>query len=350
MPIYVVKAGDTLQRIARRECGDPALAQQIARDNNLADMNRIYVGQRLVINCGPGQPAEPAAPIGPAAGSRAPLKTFRVISPMLKVREAPRTDAPTGLPLSRGSVFAAHADDWSEGEGLRWWQHARGWSATGSLDGRSVFVQDLTPDVPAAPSRHSPLPTPPAPGRVLLDVPYHSQEDLDARWAAADCGPTCVRMLIGWHALRRGRPNPPLTVDEVSRVTGMGPSRFSFPSQLVRAAARFGLRLVETREMTMERVIAELDAGRPLIALVRYGSISYRQKLSFRGGHFVVVIGYDSQHIYVNDPYWWGDRRAEGAGLAVPRREFERAIGADAWRGGNPPYWGVLVDPEALQL
>lgn len=338
MPVYTVKAGDTLKSIARQLCGNEALAQQIARDNGLNARNRLAVGQQLVVTCASA----------PADEDSAPLKTFRVISPLLNVRAAPSTAADARPAFSQGDTFAAPADAWLEGERLRWWQHAGGWSAEGSVDGRSVFVEDLTPHIPRAASRFLTPRPPAARPRVMLNVPYHSQEDPDARWAAGDCGPACVRMLIGWNALRQGQPNLPLSVDEVSQWTGMGPARFSFPAQLVRVAGRYGLKLVESRDATLKRVLAEVGAGRPVISLVRYGSISNRQNLGFRGGHFIVVVGYDDQYIYANDSDWWGDLRAQGAGLPIPRGEFERAIGVDSWKAGNPPYWGVFVDPSAL--
>lgn len=51
---YIVQPGDTLIQIALRECRDSSLWKKIAQDNNLADPDRIVVGQHLVLNC-PGQ-------------------------------------------------------------------------------------------------------------------------------------------------------------------------------------------------------------------------------------------------------------------------------------------------------
>lgn len=368
MPTYIVKAGDTLERIAMRECGDRRRAAQIARDNQLQDMHRIYIGQRLELNCTqaspepqpmptiPTEPEQPAKPGAPA--DIAPDKRFRVIVRSLTVRSAPdlSPQARTGNFLRYGDEITVEADAWQANDGYMWWRHSLGWSAEATLNGTQRYLQDLTPQIPRARPGGQPA-TPPVtgpvekpvelpPGKVWLRVPYHSQEDQDARWAGADCGPTCIRMLIGWDALRRGRPDPNISVDEVSQKTGMGRYRFSFPRQLVTVGARYGLKLVETRSADMNRVIAELDAGRPVISLIRYGSIPGRQNVTFRGGHFVVVIGYDDHYIYLNDPDWWGDLRDKGAGFAVTRANFERAIGADSWKAGNPPYWAVLVSPE----
>ena len=43
---YTVKAGDTLGEIAKKY---NTTYQKIAKDNNISDPNKIYVGQKLVI-------------------------------------------------------------------------------------------------------------------------------------------------------------------------------------------------------------------------------------------------------------------------------------------------------------
>ncbi len=262
MPKYQVRPGDTLERIARRECGDRKFVEQIVRDNKIANPSLIRVGQVLAINCG-DQASSTASPA---------TSTARLV-------------APTNF-------------------------------LTGTAD------------------------------KMLLRVPYHSQEDGDARWAGADCGPTCVRMLIGWNAIRQGQPEPDIRVDEVSKATGMGRTRFSFPKQLVAVGEKYGLKLEYRKDATLPNVLAELDAGRPVISLIRYANLKGRQNHRFRGGHFVVVIGYNDREIILNDPDWWGSRRSEGAGFRAPREEFESAIGLDNWKAGNNPYQAIFVKAE----
>jgi LysM repeat protein len=264
MPIYRVKPGDTLERIARRECGDRKFVEQIVRDNHIANPSLIRVGQELILNCG-------------------------------------EETSTTGLPLPTTANLVTPPKS----------------ILTGGKD------------------------------TVLLDVPYHSQEDADAKWAAADCGPACVRMLIGWNALRQGQPDPNLSIDEVAKATGMGRNRFSFPRQLVAVGEKYGLKLEYRRDAKLAAVLAELDAGRPVISLIRYANLKGRQNQRFRGGHFVVVAGYNDREIVLNDPDWWGNNRNGGAGFRVPRAEFEGAIGLDNWKAGNDPYQAIFVKADS---
>ncbi len=63
--VYVVRAGDTLGRIAARYGVSVA---SLANANGIANPNRIYVGQRLVIPGGSGSPSAPAPSPAPATG------------------------------------------------------------------------------------------------------------------------------------------------------------------------------------------------------------------------------------------------------------------------------------------
>jgi len=114
----------------------------------------------------------------------------------------------------------------------------------------------------------------------------------------------------------------------------------------VAAGEKYGLKLVYRQDAKLPVVLAELDAGRPVISLIRYANLKGRQNQRFRGGHFVVVVGYNEREIILNDPDWWGSKRGGGAGFRVPRAEFEGAIGLDNWKAGNSPYQAVFVAPD----
>lgn len=187
------------------------------------------------------------------------------------------------------------------------------------------------------------------PGEVILDVPYHSQEDATAKAAWADCGPTSLRMILGWNEVRNGRPDLDITVDDITKTVGIGPKEFSHFSMLIPAARHYGLEMYHTNQATLARIKRELDAGRPTLQLVHYGSYSQRMHKRFSAGHFMVVAGYNDTHVIVNDPYWAPPRREEGHHWAIPIAEFENSIGpVGAGKMGNMPYQALFLDPRAL--
>jgi hypothetical protein len=312
---YTIKAGDTLQKISITQCGSDAFIDQIAKDNHIVDHRKIFPGQVLIINCGDAPSATtpptttasapPVTPTPPTPPATTPTPPTTVTTP------PPTPSTPPPTPAKPSTPPAA-----------------------------------TTPATPPATTVTPPKPSPT--GEVKLDVPYHSQEDLDAKWAAADCGPTCVHMVIDWRAKVRGQPLPNITTDQVSKNAGITPRSFSQFSNLMAAGNTYHLKLNYTRDAQLPRILAEIDAGRPVIMLIRYGNLSQRQNQAFGGGHFVVVIGYNSQEIILNDPDWWGTQRNNGAGFHVPRAEFEGAIGLDLRKTGNEPYQGLFVDPSAI--
>lgn len=186
-------------------------------------------------------------------------------------------------------------------------------------------------------------------GEVILDVPYHSQEDATAKAAWADCGPTSLRMILAWNEVRNGRPDLDITVDDVTSTVGIGPKQFSSFGMLIPAARHFGLEMYHSNQATIPRIKREIDAGRPTLQLVHYGSFSQRMHKRFTSGHFLVVTGYNDTHIIVNDPYWKPPRREEGHHWAIPIHEFETSIGpVGSGKAGNMPYQALFLDPRAL--
>jgi peptidase C39-like protein len=187
------------------------------------------------------------------------------------------------------------------------------------------------------------------PGEILLDVPYHSQLDLDASAAFADCGPASLRMIIGWNAVRKAQPDPHLDVNEVTHVVGIGKHELASFNQLMTAAQHFHVPMNYVRPAMLPRMERELHAGRPMLVLLHYGSIPKREHVDFNGGHFVVLVGCNGGEFMINDPYWDGKRRLEGKAFRVPRAAFETAVGPiGAQKAGNMPYQALFLDANRL--
>ena len=53
--VYTVQAGDTLSSISQKFAKDNSLVNKLAQDNNIQDINKIFVGQKLVIKDGNSQ-------------------------------------------------------------------------------------------------------------------------------------------------------------------------------------------------------------------------------------------------------------------------------------------------------
>ncbi len=153
---------------------------------------------------------------------------------------------------------------------------------------------------------------------IMIDIPYRSQHDQDAQLTRADCGPACVAMLLEWRGIGA-------TVDSITRRTSMGATN---AGQLMAVAAYHGLKLQRFNNMEMADLERWLQMGKPLIALIKYSELgSGRQDLNYPGLHWLVVVGFDAGNIYVNDPDYWGDRRAEGHARPMSRVVFSTAWG-----------------------
>lgn len=172
----------------------------------------------------------------------------------------------------------------------------------------------------------------------VMQVPYVSQWDDTARFSRGDCGIVAACMCAQWMGIQT-------TPDEmISRADlPIGRYVYDFP-EVIAAAQAVGLKLNYHYPATWPVILKELKAHRPVISLLRYGMISGNQD-NFDGSHFWTCIGYDDDHVYVNDPNFWGDWRMQGAGRRIPLAEFKRAIGPALLPTGNQPYQSIFLTP-----
>ncbi len=133
----------------------------------------------------------------------------------------------------------------------------------------------------------------------ILNVPYKSQLDpADANLAYADCGPCCLAMILAG-------TGKSITTNAVARAAGMvqGDKTGRLLSQLVSAAQSFGLAMA-SGQSSLDDLKRLIDNGEPPVALVKYENLPQRYDPRYTGGHYVLVVGYDEQNIFINDPYY----------------------------------------------
>ncbi len=177
-----------------------------------------------------------------------------------------------------------------------------------------------------------------------LNIPYRSQQAADANRHKADCGPTCVAMVLNYY-------NIPMTPDAVyDHMSAVPEGQFPKVYQLEEVLAKH--QLPKRRDVylskwnALENLRKNIDAGHPMIALVKYQPWRQVTGNQFDWGHFVVVTGYDEQNIYMHDPIFgaW-QPMARGANYGMSHDLF-----CAGW-GGFPvtenPNFACIVVPKS---
>lgn len=176
-------------------------------------------------------------------------------------------------------------------------------------------------------------------GVIIPSIPYKSQYDDDAGEFRNDCGPASLAMVLRAFGVN-------VSTNAVYRKTGTKAHRYVSVGQLMRAGLSYGVPFDYYYNWTIEQLKDSLRKGHALITLIHYGGWSQinpgiSTQNTFQGPHFVVVLGYDEKHIFVNDPLWKEERRSEGYRLAWTYEEFMAA-----WEGnhldGNRDRSGIL--------
>jgi hypothetical protein len=155
-------------------------------------------------------------------------------------------------------------------------------------------------------------------------------------------------MLYEYQRQQQGLPLSEATVDEFSRRILGGPKDFSTIYDLYNLGYEYGLPLALTngknKVLTPDMIRQQIDAGRPVIALILYAYLTKRQRTVFGGGHFVVVVGYDDDGYILNDPGWKWIEIGPPPGMRwhVPAEEFERALNPGPNKYFSIPYQGLF--------
>lgn len=168
---------------------------------------------------------------------------------------------------------------------------------------------------------------------IILEVPYHSQEDPDARHYRNDCGPDCLEMIMQYF----GRTKK--AVDVLSGESHLSVQDNGLTMEQIAALLKKEAFPCQVRSsLTIGAIEAELSKGRPVLCLINYTYIP-RENVPDHYGHFVLVVGITDTHVLLNDPDYWGIRRNEGDHKQILRADFLKAL-----EYAPIAYTGIFLD------
>ena len=174
-----------------------------------------------------------------------------------------------------------------------------------------------------------------------IDIPYRSQWDDDAKFNNSDCGPTCAAMLLNY-AGKSATPDGIYGFIDARK----GPNDFTFVWELVSVFKKHQVTVrniqYDTRATAFHHLRANIDAGKPMIALVKYQPWRHATGNDYQWGHFVVISGYDSANVYMHDPLFglWRPRTS-GPHFALSNDLF--AAGWGGFRNNENPNWVCIT-------
>lgn len=168
----------------------------------------------------------------------------------------------------------------------------------------------------------------------LLPVPWVGQNvGQDDDLSSSDCGPACCAMVLRYLGQN-------VTVNQASKAANkLKGYKGTAYWDLTRILLNWKVAAGRVVPVTIDTLRREIDAGKPVILLVHYGSLPTRSDLNFTGGHWIVVVGRGPGGLYYHDPYWRDDR---GARILISDTDLERAMD-DCKLDENKPRQGIFL-------
>ena len=150
-----------------------------------------------------------------------------------------------------------------------------------------------------------------------LKVPFHTQKDAPKALSGEICSPTSVTMVLGYWGVER-----PVVENALAIWDGEN-EMFGNWGRAVARAAELGMDGWLTRFRSWDQVKAQVAAGQPLIASIRFKKGTFPSAvLPSTGGHLIVIRGFTPEgDVIVNDPA----SRERGNGAVYRADELARA-------------------------
>lgn len=147
-----------------------------------------------------------------------------------------------------------------------------------------------------------------SPRHLIMGVPFFKQD-------AHQCGPAAMASVLNYRGIK-------VSPEEIVKAIYSEGAAGTLDFDMVLYAGKKG-RKAENYRGTLKDLQKNIDSNNPLIVLVDYGFLNYRRD------HYVVVLGYDDNNIYVNS----GTEPI----VAISNGKFMRI-----WKKAN--FWTLLID------
>jgi hypothetical protein len=174
-----------------------------------------------------------------------------------------------------------------------------------------------------------------------LQVPWYSQMDsADRAQAARMCFSSSCAMLLQY--LKPGTLAGPNSDDQyLKRVQQYGDT--TDPTAQIRALSSFGIRAKFTKVAGFADLEQQLNCGVPVpVGFLHRGPVSAPSG----GGHWLIVVGYDRDHLIVHDPFGEADlvNGTTLGGVARFARYSRRNFGPRWMVEGANTGWAVIAE------
>lgn len=170
-----------------------------------------------------------------------------------------------------------------------------------------------------------------------LVLPYRSQLD-GSPYERSNCGPASLAMVLAAFGLEVPNDELRAQVNDLQQTWDDFQSGTAIHNLAV-IARGYGLRPLDLygakglRRWTLDDVRRHLDAGHPVIPQIKYPALPGRAEASYRGDHYIVLVGYAGDEFIYHDPI------SDAAGGKDRRISAEQLT--IAWSTGDLPFAGL---------
>ena len=186
---------------------------------------------------------------------------------------------------------------------------------------------------------------------VKLDVPYISQFDETAQTHQADCGPACMAMILNADKALSEQ----VTVDELYQhhLPDKEVGAFTFLGEMEKIGQGEGVSVRRLEYQNSDEALQGLrdfiQQDTPFVVLVNYVKWDEIAGNYYADVHFVVVVGFDDEHIFVHDPLFRGARRGMGTYFVWRNQRFLEGWGS-AHEFDRPDFVALVPDKQVSRL